>query len=181
MDNIPIQPIPKPKTYSQKLTKVKPAICTKCNLGFPSAFLFEYHMIQIHKEDRPYPCKHCGKPFHSPENQQRHETIHNPKRFQGEPQFRCDLCPKSYHLQNSLKSHKSTVHFGYKPPKRNRGLIKEHHSTSGSKNPNVVSKAKNEIHFCPHCDLTFDRIFKLRRHMVVHSSELKLLKPELII
>ncbi len=175
-NNIPIQPTTNPKTSAVKLTKVTPAICTKCNLGFPSAFLFEHHMIQVHQDDRPYPCKHCGKPFTSICNQKRHEAIHNPKRFQGEPQFSCDLCPKSYHLQKSLQSHKSSTHLGYKPPKRNRhGPVTKPHSTSGYKNPNVYRKPKSELHSCPHCDLTYDESYKLRRHMVVHSSKLKLL------
>lgn len=159
--------------WKKKLMPIKQAFCTKCKTGFPNLDLYEEHLKQAHQNDRPFSCTHCQKTFAKLSSCKRHEEIHNPQRFAGPPSFACNLCPKSYHLEFSLRNHRQVYHFGYKPLKRNRNApVVQHHSNKGTRNPNPYKKPLQNYP-CPQCDLTLPYNSELRKHMLTHTSKQK--------
>ncbi|CAL8111528.1 unnamed protein product [Orchesella dallaii] len=156
---------------NQRKVKLKTWLCSVCNRGFPTEKLFFIHVKALHADKFPHSCRYCGKRFAKLTERKKHETIHDPNRFKGEPQFACDFCDKKYHLKVSLEGHRKIAHLGYmKPKKRIPSLLKQHHSR-GIRKPEPEVKVEKVLYPCTECDLKFDYKFKLQRHMRCHTGE----------
>ncbi|ODM90215.1 Zinc finger Y-chromosomal protein 1 [Orchesella cincta] len=105
-------------------------LCTICNVGFPTEQLYIFHMKATHSDKFPHACRHCGKRFAKQNEKKKHETIHDPNRFKGEPKYACEFCDKRYHIKVSLEGHRKVTHLGYiKPNKRvSSAPVTQHHS-----------------------------------------------------
>ncbi|CAL8111526.1 unnamed protein product [Orchesella dallaii] len=157
-------------SYHRKV-KLKTWLCSLCNSGFPTEKLYLVHVKALHADKFPHSCRYCAKRFAKPTEKRRHETIHDPNRFKGEPKFACDFCDKKYHLKASLELHRKIAHLGYiKPKRRIAPFLKQHHAR-GTGKPEPEVKVEKVLYPCTECDLKFDFNYKLQIHRRCHTGE----------
>lgn len=95
-----------------KKDKVPPAekagktrcMCSTCGRHFVDERALLWHQ-RLHNNERPYPCKECGRSFVSLNRRNQHALCAHTA-----PTRRCPLCPALFHLRSMVNSHVKKVH-----------------------------------------------------------------------
>lgn len=66
--------------------------------------------LQVHDEDKPHQCNHCGKRFHKQAKLRIHLRVHT-----GEKPYQCSQCGKYFSQAVNLKKHYRTHHTEDRP------------------------------------------------------------------
>ncbi|CAH1777317.1 unnamed protein product [Owenia fusiformis] len=142
----------------------KSFICPECGASFTNKVKLRYHE-NSHKQKKLksqnetdlevlkkafHICNVCSKKYESYGGLQKHMRIHTGKLFM------CELCPKSYISQDSLSQH-----------------IYNSHEKPQTK-PQPLNKANGPPFICPEpdCAMSFQLMYKFRRHYRWHSGDL---------
>ncbi|XP_045507792.1 zinc finger protein 672-like [Colias croceus] len=78
--------------------------CTQCNKDFVDERSLLWHN-RLHTNERPYPCKVCGRAFVSLNRRNQHAVCAH-----SAPARRCPLCPALFHLRSMVNTHIKKVH-----------------------------------------------------------------------
>lgn len=167
--------------------------CTECSREFTALTSFKLHMRR-HEADLPFTCPCCDLSFVYKAMLTRHLRSHT-----GERKYECDVCKKRYATKAGMETHKR-LHSGLLPfecdcgkrfnSKSNLTIHTRVHTGekpyscthcakafSGSNDLAKHMKAKHLGDFMYKCsNVTCDEKFRtqtaMRRHLIVHSSEL---------
>ncbi|XP_055371519.1 uncharacterized protein LOC129605651 [Condylostylus longicornis] len=147
-------------------SKLKMAIdrhygCTSCSAKFSSPVQLKCHM-KAHTGKSFY-CELCDRFFVNNRNLQRHLKLHSEEK----EEFKCSNCEKNFETKLKLKLHERT------------------HNTFGvdidgiDLDKNNCMPHETKYLECKICDLKFDKIFLLRRHLIGHS-EIETIDPNFV-
>ncbi|XP_052862821.1 zinc finger protein 883-like [Anopheles cruzii] len=134
--------------------------CPHCSGTYPNTSKLKIH-IHTHTGEKPFPCKVCGKTFHTARNQRAHEQIHN------KDQHKCPHCPGKFALQSYLKDHIRT-HTGEKPFMCKVCSKTFHAASSLHAHKKIHNK---DQHKCPKCPDKFALRSRLKDHIRTHTGE----------
>ena len=76
--------------------------CSYCTKSFKQSIYLKRHLL-IHSGENPYPCVYCMKAFNQLGNLTRHLRIHL-----GEEHYTCNYCKSSFRNGSLLKQHLKT-------------------------------------------------------------------------
>ncbi|CAH0697745.1 unnamed protein product [Spodoptera exigua] len=88
---------------SEKAGKAR-CMCSTCGRHFVDERALLWHQ-RLHNNERPYPCKECGRRFVSLNRRNQHALCAHTA-----PTRRCPLCPALFHLRSMVNSHVKKVH-----------------------------------------------------------------------
>ncbi|XP_055374309.1 zinc finger protein 543-like [Condylostylus longicornis] len=135
--------------------KEQPFPCQYCNLSFPTPSKLARHLT-AHAGARPYPCKICSKAYLLSHHLTRHLRSHR----EGDVNFKCYDCGKSFNSRDNLIYH-SAVH-------ATQNLLcpicKEQFEDVDSVTDHIKMHAVGEQYACEYCDLIFMTQTKLEGH-----------------
>ena len=147
------------KTHS----KEKPFKCRFC----PKAFLFKHSIVKherLHTGELPFQCKTCGKSYYC-KNSLR---IHIELKHSVEKVYKCQICSKELHGDQSLKNH-NRIHSGEKPFECKTCGKRFTQPSSLNTHKNIHTGEKSYI--CTTCGKQFNRKENLQVHEQSHSDE----------
>ncbi|XP_075258229.1 uncharacterized protein LOC142350303 isoform X2 [Convolutriloba macropyga] len=109
------------------------------------------------REVLPYPCSFCGLELKNFVDYFKHRKVH-----MREKPFKCESadCTASFNSEENLDLHTLTVH----------QLDRSRNQPGGTSIRNRTATSQQLLH-CPKCDMTFNRVSKLRAHMGSHVKE----------
>lgn len=125
-----------------------------CGKTFKTNPSFRLH-VKTHEKASQCLCPECGKKFSQRSSLRVHFQTHF--RDPSDRPFKCDHqdCDKSFYQERSIKYHKSTAHGIGKP---------------------IVRRKPNLTYFCDFCQQTFKLQSLLKRHLLIHMEDEKLLR-----
>ena len=196
--------------------KSKPFPCGGCKKAFTSIISLKRHFKTFHMQEKPYSCQACDKMIvHTPENTEtpqtsaeksvdqkrkvsdmtpnvENETLKKPKWTQGEKQYSCQACDKSFTQSHNLNTHILKVHRGqkqyscqacekkYKYKKNlkihiltvHRGqkpyycqACDKSYTQSSSLKTHILTFHRGQKYYCQACDKSYTRSHTLKTHM----------------
>ncbi|XP_055622414.1 zinc finger protein 91-like [Toxorhynchites rutilus septentrionalis] len=144
--------------------KVRPHQCKNCPKSFATRDKLQSHVNSVHLKKRDYKCKFCDKAYLERNNLKRHLRFH-----EGDPQYKCDLCPEAFRFAEQLRSHKLVTH--------TRGETHECHVCGKifplrtTLNKHIKLHNKEKPHKCDFCEKTFHVSHWKIAHMRIHTGE----------
>ena len=85
----------------------KALLCAHCGMGFKKAWFLTRHE-RVHTQERPFPCRACGRAFTTRPNRDRHEkSNHGLKPLKTYP---CGLCAEVLSSEGYLAKHLRETH-----------------------------------------------------------------------
>ena len=196
--------------------KSKPFPCGGCKKAFTSIISLKRHFKTFHMQEKPYSCQACDKMIvHTPENTEtpqtsaeksvdqkrkvsdmtpnvENETLKKPKWTQGQKQYSCQACDKSFTQSHNLNTHILKVHRGqkqyscqacekkYKYKKNlkihiltvHRGqkpyycqACDKSYTQSSSLKTHILTFHRGQKYYCQACDKSYTRSHTLKTHM----------------
>lgn len=144
--------------------------CPMCDRAFVERGILNNHIKSKHHVEKRYSCLHCGKLFRTVTEVRKHEATHN--RTGDEPiekKCACDLCPKKFAREQSLKCHRLT-HIN---PKAFRcELCQRNFASKGILTKHTAAMHTNQRSFpCTVCDKRFNSLGSMKRHSFTHTDE----------
>ena len=205
--------------------KSKPFPCGGCKKAFTSIISLKRHFKTFHMQEKPYSCQACDKMIvHTPENTEtpqtsaeksvdqkrkvsdmtpnvENETLKKPKWTQGQKQYSCQACDKSFTQSHNLNTHILKVHRGqkqyscqacekkYKYKKNlkihiltvHRGqkpyycqACDKSYTQSSSLKTHILTFHRGQKYYCQACDKSYTRSHTLKTHIQKVHEGLKL-------
>uniref|UniRef100_A0AAR2J9H6 C2H2-type domain-containing protein n=1 Tax=Pygocentrus nattereri TaxID=42514 RepID=A0AAR2J9H6_PYGNA len=90
-------------------SRVEPSSRPLFRFAFVRSSDLRKHERNMHANDKPFPCKKCGKTFNKPLSLMRHERTHL-----GERPFLCPECGKAFAVASRMAEHRK-IHTGLRP------------------------------------------------------------------
>ncbi|GFT24424.1 hypothetical protein NPIL_104041 [Nephila pilipes] len=154
-------------TQGHQQTKQSPNKKIKCSVCKKVYFKknLKSHM-RIHKGERPYTCKTCGKSFTQNADLKKHIRIHT-----GEKPYACKICGKSFTEQGNLKRHIHSAHNKDNP--FTCKFCKKQYAREESLTRHIQRVHVNKNHFsCSMCGKQFTQDCHLKIHIrKAHDKE----------
>ncbi|XP_026462513.1 zinc finger protein OZF-like [Ctenocephalides felis] len=176
----------------------KEIVCRHCGAKFETGADKQKHILEFHKDLRPYMCEKCPRTFIYPLSLEAHRRSHN-----SEQPFRCTICNQSFKHRSALNTHKLDhgVEHKHSCPVCDEGFnkysqlkhhLKQHPEIDGVFPPYLCPECGvtytthkslqehlqtihmgTEKYACPVCNKEFKSKGYLRGHMVIHSQDNK--------
>lgn len=151
---------PKPKR-----TNYKQSVCRLC--GITVGHMKE-HMLEMHRDAKPYKCKLCDKTFRKKYYVLKHQQAHRHRVVV------CELCDKKFSWIETFHSHMLMCHPTDKPKTLSCRYCPSTFRYTQDLN---VHEQLHEAYDCKHCERTFASIQKLCSHHKEIHPDLVLEKP----